>query len=264
MKPHSRKYLEDFQDTPPPVPSFRSRDYYNHPRPPEEQKLPPTTTTTTTNNNNNNNGNDDFSSLTEPITRKSMGQPISGTASASSSASASASASMALTVVVLLTVLCFVGFFSFYIHCLSENNPPNDPRRRRHHQTLRDRVSSSGIDPSIIQSLPLFAYDGNVKEPIDCPICLNEFEEKEMVKVIPFCRHVFHPQCIDVWLSAHGSCPLCRSTQLVLPLPFPQQQEVPLPIPIPSSSLVVTRASSFSSSSRLRDGVYLLPRSNSF
>lgn len=50
----------------------------------------------------------------------------------------------------------------------------------------------------------------------ECSICLSEFEEKEFVKVIPFCKHGFHPTCIDTWLSSHVSCPLCRSTELFL------------------------------------------------
>ncbi|KAJ4953916.1 hypothetical protein NE237_030748 [Protea cynaroides] len=67
--------------------------------------------------------------------------------------------------------------------------PPNPHRSR-----FRFR-----IDPSIIQSLPLYTYDDNIKDTSNCPICLTEFEDKDMIKVIPF------------------SCPLCRCTQLVLP-----------------------------------------------
>ncbi|XP_043699792.1 RING-H2 finger protein ATL57-like [Telopea speciosissima] len=227
MRPHSRRFLDDIEDTlsiasAPPAPS-------------SEQRLPPTI----------NNGNNDLVPLT-PITGKPLEQSIPSIDSAS----------ISLSVVVLLIALCFVGFFSVYIHCLVDDNPPNDPRRRQH-QTLRERGFSSGIDLSTIQSLPLFAYDGNVKELVDCPICLTEFEEKEIVKMIPFCGHLFHPQCIDMWLSAHGSCPICRSTQLLLPLPLP-------PHGIESDGQQRTRANSFSSSSRVEDRVYLLPRSNSF
>lgn len=34
------------------------------------------------------------------------------------------------------------------------------------------------------------------------------------MKVIPYCKHVYHPMCIDTWLSSHVTCPLCRSSQL--------------------------------------------------
>ena len=49
-----------------------------------------------------------------------------------------------------------------------------------------------GLDPTKIAALPSFAYLGDVK-------------------VIPFCKHVFHPNCLDKWLSAHVTCPVCRS-----------------------------------------------------
>ncbi|RDX61789.1 RING-H2 finger protein ATL63, partial [Mucuna pruriens] len=26
------------------------------------------------------------------------------------------------------------------------------------------------------------------------------------------CEHVFHSECLDMWLSAHPSCPLCRAS----------------------------------------------------
>lgn len=65
-----------------------------------------------------------------------------------------------------------------------------------------------------MRSLPLFSFHGDAKETLECPVCLSLFEDKDTVKIIPFCRHVFHPPCIDTWLSSHVSCPVCRSTQL--------------------------------------------------
>lgn len=70
------------------------------------------------------------------------------------------------------------------------------------------------MDSSTIKALPLVSYCGDAKQLIaNCPICLSEFEEEEIVKLIPHCRHVFHGQCLDTWLSSHASCPLCRGTQ---------------------------------------------------
>ncbi|KAH7437905.1 hypothetical protein KP509_05G094800 [Ceratopteris richardii] len=44
-----------------------------------------------------------------------------------------------------------------------------------------------------------------------CVICLAHFQENEEVKVLPVCSHSFHPVCIDQWLQAHSTCPICRS-----------------------------------------------------
>lgn len=72
-----------------------------------------------------------------------------------------------------------------------------------------------GLDPSTVRSLPLVSYCEDAKQRIfpECPICLSEFERAEIIKIIPGCRHVFHPKCIDTWLASHVSCPLCRSTK---------------------------------------------------
>ncbi|KAF1002930.1 hypothetical protein AG4045_029840 [Apium graveolens] len=129
---------------------------------------------------------------------------------------------MVLTILVLLTALFFMGFFSFYIR-RSSNEPPL-PRRRLRRSTptppssspSSSRFSSSknAATSSAVRSLPVVYYSGTVLHPIDCIICLTEFEEKEKVKMIPCCKHVFHPGCIDTWLSSHVTCPLCRSTKM--------------------------------------------------
>lgn len=132
--------------------------------------------------------------------------------------------SMALTILVLLTALFFMAFFSVYIRRLSDD-AADLHRRRQHHNTPSSSSSSSstlrfrpskgrGLDPSTVGSLPLIAYSAHATHPIDCAICLTEFEERETVKMIPCCRNVFHPGCIDTWLASHVSCPLCRSTKM--------------------------------------------------
>jgi len=46
----------------------------------------------------------------------------------------------------------------------------------------------------------------------ECCICLSIFLDNEMVKVLIECQHVYHSQCLDMWLRAHSSCPLCRAS----------------------------------------------------
>ncbi|MCD7457959.1 hypothetical protein HAX54_036676 [Datura stramonium] len=51
-------------------------------------------------------------------------------------------------------------------------------------------------------------------EPLDCAICLSDFEHGDTGRKIESCSHIFHENCLDKWLM-HGkgqaSCPLCRS-----------------------------------------------------
>ncbi|EPS74383.1 hypothetical protein M569_00375, partial [Genlisea aurea] len=105
---------------------------------------------------------------------------------------------MAIAALLILVALFFLGFFSVYIRRLS---PSGD-------------ISKTGIDKSAVESLPTVPFGGGTTG--DCSICLSEFQEGEKVKLIPYCGHVFHPICIDTWLSAHVTCPLCRSSKLFI------------------------------------------------
>lgn len=43
-----------------------------------------------------------------------------------------------------------------------------------------------------------------------CVICLAEYKEKELLRIIPKCGHTFHLSCIDMWLRKQSTCPVCR------------------------------------------------------
>jgi len=43
-----------------------------------------------------------------------------------------------------------------------------------------------------------------------CVICLAEYKEKEVLRIIPKCGHTFHLSCIDMWLRKQSTCPVCR------------------------------------------------------
>ncbi|KAF7839907.1 E3 ubiquitin-protein ligase ATL6-like [Senna tora] len=66
---------------------------------------------------------------------------------------------------------------------------------------------------------------------VDCAVCLGELEDRDKVRFLPRCQHVFHPDCIDRWLRLRLTCPVCR-TRLIAAEPGtsspPPQPEDPV------------------------------------
>ena len=72
-----------------------------------------------------------------------------------------------------------------------------------------------GLDESLIHQIPTFLFRRGENEEGSshgCVVCLNEFQEHDMLRVLPNCSHAFHLDCIDIWLQSNANCPLCRSS----------------------------------------------------
>ncbi|KAF8751374.1 hypothetical protein HU200_012045 [Digitaria exilis] len=93
--------------------------------------------------------------------------------------------------------------------------------------------SPVGLDPAAIASYPRVPFSSRAAEAhAMCSICLSEYRDGEMLRVMPECRHRFHVACLDAWLRRSGSCPVCRSspipTPTATPLATPLSELVPL------------------------------------
>lgn len=116
---------------------------------------------------------------------------------------------------VLVTLFFFIGLLSVYIrHCIRPNSEYSTRYLRR---GANDNCSRrGGLDNAVVESFPVFPYS-SVKESkigsndLECAICLNELEDRETVRLLPICNHLFHIDCIDAWLYSHATCPVCRS-----------------------------------------------------
>ncbi|KAL5727719.1 RING-type E3 ubiquitin transferase [Ranunculus cassubicifolius] len=72
---------------------------------------------------------------------------------------------------------------------------------------------TSGLEPIMVATLPTMKFNHEAfesKEDAQCSICLGEYQEKEILRIIPACGHIFHVACIDVWLHKQSTCPVCR------------------------------------------------------
>ncbi|CAL9173881.1 unnamed protein product [Musa hybrid cultivar] len=75
-------------------------------------------------------------------------------------------------------------------------------------------IRTVGLDESTIGSIAVAEFkagDGLLDGASDCSVCLGEFRDGELVRLLPKCGHAFHISCIDTWLRDHANCPLCRS-----------------------------------------------------
>ncbi|KAM1269295.1 hypothetical protein PS1_001460 [Malus domestica] len=116
-------------------------------------------------------------------------------------------------VVVIFTVVLLVTLFllyarwlcRFHLHNVSSDAPPAPPL-----------YLPEGLDAAFIRALPIVLYQESNRDLEagsggECCICLGVFEDGEKVKVLPNCRHSYHSECVDTWLSTHSSCPICRA-----------------------------------------------------
>lgn len=89
-----------------------------------------------------------------------------------------------------------------------------------------------GLDQAVINSYPKFPFSGGAKDRPNadavCSICLCDYKDGEMLRMLPDCRHYFHLLCVDGWLRLNASCPICRTSPLPTPISTPLAEVVPL------------------------------------
>ncbi|KAF8658850.1 hypothetical protein HU200_059343 [Digitaria exilis] len=112
---------------------------------------------------------------------------------------------------------------------------------------------NSGVDRAVVESLPVFRYGAlrGQKEGLECAVCLGKFEPTEALRLLPKCRHGFHVECVDTWLDAHSTCPLCRSRvdpEDVLLLPEPPKPSTTGPPDPPETKATAAAATKDESS----------------
>ncbi|XP_023533032.1 RING-H2 finger protein ATL16-like [Cucurbita pepo subsp. pepo] len=151
-------------------------------------------------------------------------QQISSYHSPFSSVSDSASPILAVAVLsVMGTVFLLLGYYIFISKCCSNWHHFSLLRRfssfhsQQHEDpfiALSPTMWNRGLEQSMIGQIPTFRFekDDEGSGLYGCVVCLSEFQENEMLRVLPKCSHTFHLDCIDVWLQSNSNCPLCRTS----------------------------------------------------
>ncbi|PIN22460.1 hypothetical protein CDL12_04826 [Handroanthus impetiginosus] len=122
-------------------------------------------------------------------------------------------------VVVLFSIIIVFTLLFIYARWICRFSHPPPPAATSAPHVGRDPASVAapqGLDLATINNMPIVLYKnssaaaGKFTEA-ECCICLGIFGEKEKVKLLPQCSHCFHSECVDKWLTAQSSCPLCRA-----------------------------------------------------
>ncbi|NXL93995.1 RNF38 ligase, partial [Alectura lathami] len=69
-----------------------------------------------------------------------------------------------------------------------------------------------GLTRADIEQLPSYRFNPNnhQSEQTLCVVCMCDFESRQLLRVLP-CNHEFHAKCVDKWLKANRTCPICRA-----------------------------------------------------
>lgn len=122
--------------------------------------------------------------------------------------------------IILFVVIFLIVIFAIYIVTLYAKRQRMLPATATVPTSTPDlnisRTRSRGVDQSVIDTFPAIGFATvkilrTSKSPLECAICISEFVDDDILRLLPGCRHVFHTDCIDTWLENHVTCPVCRS-----------------------------------------------------
>ncbi|XXG57422.1 hypothetical protein AAC387_Pa03g4575 [Persea americana] len=113
---------------------------------------------------------------------------------------------------ILFSLTFLLLMYAKFCHSTHSDVFNHDPDLLHHNGLPRSRSRFSGIDKTVIESLPFFRFSSlkGSRQGLECSVCLSKFEDSEVLRLLPKCKHAFHIDCVDRWLESHSSCPLCR------------------------------------------------------
>lgn len=122
-------------------------------------------------------------------------------------------------IIVLFSIVLLITLLYLYARwiCRFRHLPAPPTASSDAHAPHAPPSQALGLDSAAINSLPIIQLrsPAAIATPIvesECCICLGAFRDGEKVKVLPNCRHCYHSECVDQWLTAQSNCPLCRAS----------------------------------------------------
>ncbi|CAA6668416.1 unnamed protein product [Spirodela intermedia] len=129
----------------------------------------------------------------------------------------------------------------------------------RRHRIRRERPRAPnvrefhGMSKHLVKAMPSIIFTSALEDNCTsrtCAICLEDYNVGEQIRILP-CRHKFHAQCVDSWLTTWRTfCPVCKRDARTSSGDPPASESTPLltPPPLSSSAAAAAAFSSFRSS----------------
>lgn len=127
-----------------------------------------------------------------------------------------------------LTILTFILMFGYYLSTLPSASTASHPvsHTAAYHtnqsvtitvepEPCLDQTSTQSHNyPStlLFSKAKLCNNSSSSSSSCCCSICLMDYKESDLVRVLPGCSHFFHVKCVDPWLRMNLTCPICRET----------------------------------------------------
>ena len=106
---------------------------------------------------------------------------------------------------VCVGILFLIGISFLSVCCRSPSNQNTD-------LNIRNNTLNQNLIETINQSEE--NYDIIFHKDEECSICLEEFTtDKKIIKLN--CNHIFHTDCIKLWIENNNTCPLCRTKEII-------------------------------------------------
>lgn len=136
-------------------------------------------------------------------------------------------------ILLLITTITLASYFCTRAQQNNGQGVQQQPPPRGQDHGPPNVVIDVGLDEATIKSYPKLLFSEaklqkNDSTAMCCSICLADYKNSDMLRLLPDCNHLFHAKCVDPWLRLHPSCPVCRTSPLPTPQSTPLAEVVPL------------------------------------
>ncbi|KAG4115483.1 hypothetical protein ERO13_D12G107200v2 [Gossypium hirsutum] len=119
------------------------------------------------------------------------------------------------TAIAFATSVIFIVFICSRIICGRIRG--SQSRQMFHTQSEIDLQQAEGqtrgLEPVVVAAIPALRFNSETFtyiEDTQCSICLGDYQEKQVLRIMPKCGHNFHLSCIDLWLRKQSTCHVYR------------------------------------------------------